>query len=200
MRERHDRKSIPLFAERGGFVLLAEKTRISCSYGVDGATWNHDCDPNSKTCVSGCGDPPDWCASNGRSWATNGRDRELGMQETPCFALAKQGQPRPWRPADLGFMLQQYATHGPPYRSRGVGMHSGYNEVVVDGDDWAKSGLPHVVQAFFVLGDGSSSSGGRVREAHDKFLDAFSLTSADVPLLRLRADNWEEPFELLRPP
>ena len=98
--QRGDRKSIPMFSDKGGFVIRAEKTHILCSYGMDGSTWKQDCNPSrSASCISGCGDAPDWCLQGGARWrsgfpttvATDGEER-------PCFAMSKQGQIHPWRP------------------------------------------------------------------------------------------------------
>ena len=212
---RHDRATIPVFGEYGGIVIRAEKAEVACSYGVDGATWNNDCDTNKETCVSGCGDSPDWCSHDGFKWSHDMRParwREKAPEHrdptklSPCFSLSMQGQPRPWQPEDLGFMLEQYNRYT-PYRAPGVGMHSGYNEVVLSGAQWMRSGLPRVVQAFFMLRDEkpgcklwSDCQGSyKVREAHAQFLRKYRLTAADVPLLRLRTENWRRPFELVHP-
>ena len=49
-----------------------------------------------------------------------------------------------------------------------------------------------VLQAFFAIGGGAEEA--KVREAHAKFLQTYSLAAADVPLLRLRPSQWDEPF------
>ena len=98
--QRHDRQTIPLFGPYAGFVLRAEQTQISCSFGVDGATWNRDCSTTrNRRCISGCGDPPDWCAHDGSRWMSGWDQNFHGRgRESACFSIAKQGQPHPWRP------------------------------------------------------------------------------------------------------
>ena len=95
----------------------------------------------------------------------------------------------------VGYMLNQHQKFGLPYSNDGAGFHSGYNEIVLDGEYWAENGLPFVIEAFFIFGDGF---GTEVRKAHEKFLQSFPhITSAKVPLLRLRHENFDEPFELV---
>lgn len=194
MRSRKDRKSIPLFSDSGGFLIRAEKVVATCAYGADGATWEKDCTAREVGCVNGCGSPPDWCAHDGMRWET-GYDinffrnpHEDGI--TPCFVAGT----RPWRPEDVGFMLSQHKSFGPQYREPGMGMHSGYNEVVLDGPSWESAGLPHAVLAFFTIKDRPEP---RLRQAHELFLQTYELSSDQVPLLSLDPHNWDQPFRLL---
>ena len=91
-------------------------------------------------------------------------------------------------------MLRQHSEFGPPYGQQdGIGMHSGYNEVVLDGTHWVEEGLPHAIEAFFELAHTPSA---RLLEAHRQFLSTYHLTSAEVPLLMLQPKNWETPFSL----
>ena len=47
--------------------------------------------------------------------------------------------------------------------------------------------LPDVVEAFF--GDSAEA-----RQQHAAFLRAYGLSAAQVPLLRMNAFDWENPF------
>ena len=62
----------------------------------------------------------------------------------------------------------------------------GYNEFKIDGS-WWNHHLPDVVEAFF--GDSAEA-----RQQHAAFLRAYGLSAAQVPLLGLNPDDWENPF------
>ena len=62
----------------------------------------------------------------------------------------------------------------------------GYNEFKIDSSWWDRH-LPDVVEAFF--GDSAEA-----RQQHAAFLRQFGLSAAQVPLLRMNAFDWENPF------
>ena len=115
------------------------------------------------------------------------------------------GHVTPYRPEDLGAMLAAHAEHGVPYG--GIGTYTGYNEIVVESASWLAS-LPRAIEAVFITecADGErntnyagtahscSSAHAKGRKAHAAFLEAFGLSKTAFPLLRLRPDNFQEPF------
>ena len=95
-----------------------------------------------------------------------------------------------WKPADFGTFLErqsawQRKTH-----------QLDYNEFIMQGDLW-KANLPWIIDAF-VIRKGFDPEA--TRKQHRRFLEEYSLTAADVPLLRLDITDWENPFETLPPP
>jgi hypothetical protein len=66
-------------------------------------------------------------------------------------------------------------------------------EVIVDGDHWSAQ-LPHIIEAFFVTDGGGPAWEAYVNKVHRDFLECFSLSAADVPLVRFQPGNFEEPF------
>ena len=188
MADRADRKEggIPLVSFDGGLILNADEVTPLCAFGADGATLNSNCDPPGRhgTCIPGCGDPPLWCE----------RNQPLLMNNCRCGFFNCNGRPRPWRPEDLGYVLEQHREHGLPYRS--PQFHSGYNEVVLAVDTWNRH-LPKVVTAFFIVEGSSKQQEQRVRDTHKAFLKELGKTAAETPLLMLRPQNWEAPLTIL---
>ena len=89
-------------------VVLSPATNISCSYSFDGGTMDNKkmCitpGSRSRTCVAGCGDPPQWCSKRHR-----------------CDMM------RPWRPTHLQQMLMWHA-----YFFSSNSSPRSHNEVVV---------------------------------------------------------------------
>lgn len=116
------------------------------------------------------------------------------MNNCRCGFFNCNGRPRPWRPEDLGYVLEQHREHGLPYRS--PQFHSGYNEIVLAVDTWNRH-LPKVVTAFFIVEGSSKQQEQRVRDTHKAFLKELGKTAAETPLLMLRPQNWEAPLTIL---
>ena len=199
---------IPTFSLDGGVVLRPSKVHVFCGYGVDGSIDDNkplSCGSvDAKACVPGCGEPPDWCnkanVHDEGAWATCG------------LSWTRSGV-RPWKAKDFGGqggLLDLYAQYGEPFTA--VGNFKGYNEIVVDAKHWI-DGLPGSVEALFMLdcGDGDTNlrygaadGGGTAldcRDAHERiiavhrsFLQTYKLGADTFPLLKLRPDNWMEPF------
>ena len=71
-----------------------------------------------------------------------------------------------------------------------------YNEVVLDARTWGRN-LPHSVLAIFYPEDASAEGQFFARNAHKMMLREYShLTEDDIPLVVLRMDDWENPFDL----
>ena len=154
-------------------------------YGSDQESTSPNCqvgsDENSD-CVPGCGNPPEWCDPNEgliNGWCQCGFAWSCGQQNTP----------RPWRPEDLGVMLERHATFGDQYK--GIGTYSGYNEVIVESAAWRAS-LPDAVEAFFAVSGGDEDF---VRGAHQQFAQRYGAGKA--PLVRLDPQRWDQPFQFL---
>ena len=120
---------VPLFSYEGGVVLRPSKNKVSCAYGVDAGTDYADaggantgsCHPaGKKGCVPGCGQPPQWC--NAKEPMIEG-----GNNGCRCGFDWCSGRPRPWKPEDLGSLLDHQVKYGAWYG--GVGSLDGYNEV-----------------------------------------------------------------------
>ena len=83
---------------------------------------------------------------------------------------------------------------------------TGYNELVIESATWVRN-LPDAVEAIFVVEcDGSrrntayaasrtcEQARAKARQVHAAYLAKTGRASSGFPLLRLRPDNWAEPF------
>ena len=86
---------------------------------------------------------------------------------------------RPWKPHDLGQFLKREK------------FSRQYNEFIVDGFYWNQN-LPHSIEAI-VIGDGGKA---KASALHQRFLEAYSLTAEQVPLVSYHPKNEDEPFVL----
>ena len=180
-------RAAPLYSDAaGGIVLSPATSRLLCSYPRDGFTGGASCSSLGATesCVPGC-------TGGGRPWCTHAASETQGRTRS-C------GSHDPWRPEDLGGMLQDYQ-----HRLRtGVTFTLGdqphtqrqYNEVVLDATRWLDH-LPHTVEAFFFPDSSSCNSPTSacqrfVREAHESFIKEYGRVAQEtVPLLRLQFDR-----------
>ena len=191
-------KEVPLFSWEGGIVLRGSANRVLCAYGEDagtdyGASGGKDdgsCYPGgAKECVPGCGKPPQWCEAN----------EMVGFCR--CGFGWCEGRPRPWRPEDLGALLEAHAQHGSVFE--GAGKFKGYNEIIVD-SKYRDANLPHSVEAFFYTDtcrgqavlNRHCSGRDAARKIHAAFLAKYGLDAAAAPLLKLTPKNWDRPFEV----
>ena len=158
--------NIKLFADVGGFILRPQFTTIFCAFGGDGGTRGKVCHPPglSPTCVPGC--------------QTRLRDQWCD----PYSDVARDGwcNGYPWRPEDLGTMLQRY--------------HNPYAEAVMDSSTWIDN-LPWSIEAVFFPSTATPKAEAEAREIHTNFAKAFGLTKREAPLLRLDVTNWHQPFK-----
>ena len=71
-----------------------------------------------------------------------------------------------------------------------------YNEVVLDARTWGRN-LPHSVFAIFYPEHASAEGQYFARHAHKMMLQEYShLTEDDIPLVVLRLNDWETPFDV----
>jgi len=92
---------------------------------------------------------------------------------------------KPWPPSKLSIMLDRF-----------MQKPGAYNEVVLDARTWGRN-LPHSVLAIFYPEDASAEGQFFARNAHKMMLREYShLTEDDIPLVVLRMDDWENPFDL----
>lgn len=173
LRNRADRKAIPLINTHGGILARPSEVRVACSYGIDGAS------VNLHGGVHGDGCPDAWCEPS----AAHEQNGVCGFWGAPPRAA--------WRPEHLATMLELHEQHGEGYK--GVGFRSGYNEAVLDGHLW-NANLPNTVEAFFLLDNGDNAAVSFTREAHASFLRTYGLTAEEVPLLTLDPGRWEGPL------
>ena len=201
-----DRNSaIPTFSLDGGVVLRPSTTRLLCAYGVDGSIDdNKPLSCRNEKCVAGCGSPPDWCNRN--------NPHDEGAWLTCGLNWGRNGV-RPWRPSDIGGrggLLDHFAREGEPFT--GVGNFKGYNEFVVDAQAWVAA-LPEAVEAMFLIecsdsdenlvygaADGRGTAANcaqahdNARAMHRVYLQTYGVSERDFPLLKLRPQQWDEPF------
>ena len=193
--DRPDRRHMPMVTSHPGIVLRPNAISVLCVYGVDGGTGNRRCprqhagrqssrDALSRgTCVPGCGDPPAWCECKHGNVSGSCR---CGFERDPGST-----QVRPWRPEELGWVLREHARKG--QADRGLGTYTGFPELVIDSENVA----PAIEAVFFPVTPGERQAERVACLVHREFLREFRLSSCDVPLLRLRPDNWDEPFEVI---
>jgi len=165
--------SVPwLYSNKGaGFVLSADVVNrgglVSCAWSEDGGTKRITCDTpsHSASCIPGCAtDTHQWC------------------EERRADALLSGVHDCPWRPDQLGAMIAQHEwrLRQPPWPPPRPWIP--HNEVILDSRAWNRS-LPSLVEAIFFNDNRSATFAARVRA---RFLAAFRLDPADVPLTRLR--------------
>ena len=186
--DRPDRNVIPLFSRRGGVILRPETTKVLCAYGIDaGIDYGSDKGANCRVatsgseCIPGCGNPPEWCTETGLigGWC----------RCSFAWSCGTQNSPRPYRPEDLGAMLENHASFGDQFK--GIGTFSGYNELIVESATWIEN-LPRSIEAFFTVAGGDEAF---ARRAHSDFVQRYGAEIA--PLVQLRPDRWSEPFAVL---
>jgi len=109
-----------------GVVLSPKHVDVSCLWAMDGGTGARWCKDNNSACLSGCGDPPNWC-------------------DRGSLANENFGDYCPWRPTELELMLMQ---HERLHRLFSKTLTKSYhNEVVISPPAIA------AVQAVFYTGD-----------------------------------------------
>ena len=74
------------------------------------------------------------------------------------------------------------------------GYYVGFNEVIVGDREWYERALPGVVDAVLVFSWSSGAAIARAKKVHASFLQAFGLTSAQVPLVQYRFDAYQRPM------
>ena len=128
MRERQDRKAVPLISWGGG-IIVSPTIRLQCAYGDDGSSYRA---PDAGCYHEFCSKDDVW---------RGGKDGH------PCgFGSDVQ---RSWHPEDLDTMLRLYNRHSQPFKW--PSFYSGYNELVYGHEEW-NSHLPHTIEAFVGTG------------------------------------------------
>ena len=172
----------------GGFVIRPSTatTRVLCSYGGDGHTRKIDCNPLgvSSTCIPGC--------IRAYNSATHNAWDDWARWCEPSSDVLEPGAwcgGRPWRPADLGSMLD--IDLNKVFSDRG----DGYNEVVLDGKR-ANDELPYSIEAMFYLKQ-DVDGGATARQVYAEFLATYpEISESDIPLLLYDPDAESGPFLL----
>lgn len=188
---RPDRRRIPVVSHQPGFILRPNATKLLCIFGADAGTRTFNCRQRGRTarargqtdpCVPGCGDPPEWCTPEDES------SRECNCQ----VGQHCTSRPRPMKPKWLGWALREHAQVGDVHQ--GIDTYTGYAELVVDSSPLFRQPAATIEAVFFTSSVASSLQVAcSVRRA---FVHQHHLHPCDVPLVRLRTDNWETPFEL----
>ena len=180
LKDRADRKGIPLPFSRGGILLHPSHLQLDCLYGIDAATYQLQ-DASHPGCTAEFCDPNNFMDQNGNAGC--------GFSGAPATA---------WAPTDLKPLLEAHAKYGSSWKESGF--HSGYNEIIINSKNH-NAHLPHAVEAFFhvkghspVTDDLGYSIVIDVEKAHRAFLDEYGLTAEDVPLLVIDPGDWNAPF------
>lgn len=159
----------------GSYVLNPFVGVAMCAYGGDGATRGKICQPpgRSASCVPACMPNVDEATGDSQhaydAWCD-------GTGDYFCAS-------RPWRPRDIGIMLDK--DREATGRSESRDEHHAYNEIVLDGLAH-NAALPSSIEAFLV---GSNDDLAKTLTLHARFLAEYGLTATDVPLLRYRPEN-----------
>ena len=204
----------------GGIIISPWKARLLCSYPFDVGTVSRkkcsDPNPGMQHCIPGC-TPNDWRANGGSEWGSRGiwcppvdHTASWESQAERFEAIQFSGQPCAWKPEHLAMMMKLrdgYSEHN-KYNSRKTwDDHKYYSELILDASPFTHS-LPHSIEAFFFQPgrkdcfdafDGHKCEA-YARAAHRAFLDRFSLSWNDVPLLKLDIFNWQQPFSAMAAP
>ena len=148
-----------------GFVLSPSVNRLLCAYASDGGTSGQLCSKYRRLhneCTPGCphGHGEHWCVPPDPSRPWEG--------QWGCG----------WHPEHLSHMLIQQM-HTLPKISRG----DAHNELVVDSFAYVNA-LPSSVEAVVYPDYANADDIAFAKELHRRFLGAFDLTKAQVPLLR----------------
>ena len=104
---------------------------------------------------------------------------------------------RAWGLNDLKALLEAHARYGAQWSN--PGWSSGYNEFILDSRTH-NARLPSSVQAFFVIKGQGDVTWNLPRGAidtvlaHRRFLDEYSLSEREVPLVEFDPSNWHSPF------
>ena len=173
MHQPHDGAFLPLFGcDNGGLIMRGSSNRLLCSYPGDGGTRGVVCNGESG-CIPGCIMPgySSWCDQHvaSSSWCDG----------------------KPWPPSKLSQMLGLFMQAPGEIKPT-----LAYNEVVLDAHTWGRN-LPRSVLAIFYPEHASGEGAYFARSAHKKMLEEYPhLTEDDIPLLVLRLNDWETPFDV----
>jgi len=181
--------NIPIYSfDLAGLILSPTTNTMLCAYPHDVGSISRVCDPIgvSEECIPGCTpweDHPTWC------------DISEGEDVEDCA----------FRPSALPDVMAQRdalsrvtATEHKMWDDKKY-----YAELIFDSSVFLRN-LPYSVEAMFFLPtrcNGDIYDGAKcedyVRTAHRTFLQNFTLTEEQVPLLKLDLWNWEAPFTMM---
>ena len=186
---------LPYFFPSAGFVIAPAIFREAamCAFPEDVSSVNRTCDPpgRSKSCVPGCVAPGDpawtWC------------------QPSAPYRGAARGNPQScaWRADQLEHVMRLHESRKDAASFRACSCCSWpkcplYNEVLLDASIW-EARLPATIEAI-CFPAGSRQAEADARQVHALFSAQFPQVGSSVPLLRLDANNLEQPFTLADPP
>jgi hypothetical protein len=164
------------YLHAGSYIFDPFAVSVLCAYGGDGATRGKTCNPPglSSSCIPAC--LPNYNSANDNS--RNQWDRwcvPRGASDYFCDA-------HPWRPRDIGKMLERDRAATKKNEPRDE--HHAYNEIVIDGHH-SNAHLPGVIEAFVVA---RGDDHGAARGHHQAFLREYGLSAAQVPMLEYRPE------------
>ena len=133
----------------------------------------------------------------------NSRDSNYGLCRDRCasvpldaddgFDPSREPLKCSWNPEDFAVFLRR--TNAFETQTQAPTRTIDYNEIIVDSEHWTLE-LPATIEAFF-----RSDDHGRGRKdddvaqkQHQKFLQKYGLSRAEVPLLEFDPSDWESPF------
>jgi len=181
--------NIPIYSfDLAGLILSPSSNRLLCAYPYDVGTLERVCEPRgvSEWCIPGCTPYPGhstWC--------------DLNNWEFPCA----------FRPSALTAAMRRRDELAREVAATKIwDDHKYYDELIFESAAFVEK-LPHSVEAMFYVPtncDGDIHDGPRcedyVRAAHRKFLQNFTLSEIQVPLLKFDLWNWDAPFSAMPNP
>lgn len=168
----------------GSYIFDPFQINVLCAYGGDGATRGKTCSPPgaSETCIPAC--MPHYNAGTHNS--QNQWDRWCVPRGAADYACDF----RPWRPRDIGAMLEKDRAATQQHAVRDE--HHSYNEIVIDGQH-SNAHLPRPIEAF-VVSRAAGDDFDRARSYHQSFLREYGLSEAAVPMLEYRPGGGGDVF------
>ena len=180
---RGSRDRIPLQSRRlGGVILRANTHKMHCSFATDGGTQGVHCFDTQYfvpgDCVPGC---MARTALNAGSWCSDPAAQNQGRW---CNG-------RPWKPQDLGSMLEVYSSGGAE-----PGKVDYVNQIILDPTIWEQH-LPGSIEGFWFPDTVECSAvhcEKNVKLARKDFETHFGMKPAQIPVVTLRPDDSTNPF------
>eukprot|EP00966_Prymnesium_polylepis_P040555 941016-Prymnesium_polylepis.2 len=191
---------IPIFKEaESGIIFSPQHSLVLCGFGADGGSRGVRCGkirtkPPSEDdgCVAGCTNSAVWC------------DPQMLRPDEPPWCDG-----HPWRPRDFAELLRHFSLRAFTYNEvrlklivaalcRAMDAVALCSQFIVDAVTWGVQ-LPWSIEAFFYPENALTACTGpschsELRALHQQFLTEYGVSEAQIPLLKLRLEDWDEPF------
>ena len=162
-------QSLPIYSAGAGFILRPGATPLLCGKAGDSA--------------GQCGR---WCPHVDPDEALDESWRNVAQNGDGCGGS--------WRPEDFPAYLRRQE------RWQVLNSRLEHNEIIIGRVPWEEA-LPGLIDAIFVAGPpwrgGNREEFTAAMETRARFLEAYGLDGADVPLVRMDLGEWHSPVSLL---